>query len=111
MDRGRPRCERPPHRGRRDPRPAFATVDGERVCVPYLNLYLCNGAVVVPVSGHPADDEMCARIAEAVAPEGRTVVPVPGTTLAVGGGGPHCITQQIPTQQIPTQQIPQAPAR
>jgi agmatine deiminase len=27
---------------------------------------------------------------------GRTVVPVPAAILAYGGGGPHCITQQIP---------------
>ena len=26
----------------------------------------------------------------------REVVAVPGQTLAFGGGGPHCITQQIP---------------
>jgi agmatine deiminase len=24
------------------------------------------------------------------------VVGVPGATLAFGGGGPHCITQQVP---------------
>ena len=27
---------------------------------------------------------------------GRSVVPVPGATIAYGGGGPHCITQQVP---------------
>jgi agmatine deiminase len=27
---------------------------------------------------------------------GREVVPVPGVVLAYGGGGPHCITQQVP---------------
>ena len=27
---------------------------------------------------------------------GREVVPVPGLVLAYGGGGPHCITQQVP---------------
>jgi len=26
----------------------------------------------------------------------REVVGVPGETIAFGGGGPHCITQQIP---------------
>jgi agmatine deiminase len=26
----------------------------------------------------------------------REVVPVPGRTLAEGGGGVHCITQQVP---------------
>jgi agmatine deiminase len=27
---------------------------------------------------------------------GREVVAVPGVTLALGGGGVHCITQQVP---------------
>jgi agmatine deiminase len=72
----------------------FTELDDERLCVPYLNYYVANGAVFVPVCGHAADDEMLAMIGSAY-PE-RTVVPVPGTTLAYGGGGPHCITQQVP---------------
>jgi agmatine deiminase len=72
----------------------FAEVAGRRVAVPYLNLYVCNGGVVVPVCGHPADDEMLGIIADAF--PGRAVVPVPGETLAFGGGGPHCVTQQVP---------------
>lgn len=68
--------------------------------VPYLNLYVCNGAVVVPVTGHPADDESLARIGEAF-PD-RKVVGVPGQVLALGGGGPHCVTQQVPAQPEPT---------
>jgi agmatine deiminase len=72
-----------------------ATVDrGERP-VPYLNFYLANGAAVVPVSGHPADDKMLAVIGAAF--PGREVVAVPGTVLAHGGGGVHCITQQVPS--------------
>ena len=69
-------------------------VDGETFAVPYLNLYVCNGAVVVPVTDHPADADMLAIVADAY--PGRDVVPVAGRILAVGGGGPHCITQQVP---------------
>lgn len=69
-------------------------VDGTVYAVPYLNYYVCNGAVVVPATGHPADHDMLAIIAEAY--PGREVVPVPGRILAAGGGGPHCITQQVP---------------
>lgn len=72
----------------------FTEVDGRRVVVPYLNLYLCNGGAVVPVSGHPADDEMLALISEQL--PHREVVAVPSAALAYGGGGPHCVTQQIP---------------
>jgi agmatine deiminase len=69
-------------------------VDGTVYAVPYLNYYVCNGAVIVPVTGHPADRDMLAVIADAY--PGREVVPVPGRILAAGGGGPHCITQQVP---------------
>ena len=72
----------------------FAELGGERLVVPYLNLYLCNGGAVVPVSGHSADDEMLALIGEQL--PGRRVVPVPAVAIAFGGGGPHCITQQVP---------------
>jgi agmatine deiminase len=73
----------------------FAEIGGERVPVPYLNYYLGNGFVLVPVCGHDADADMCAIIAEQY--PGREIVPLDvGAILAFGGGGIHCITQQIP---------------
>jgi agmatine deiminase len=60
----------------------------------YLNLYLCNGAAIVPTAGADPDEAALAHLAE-VFPE-REIVPVPGLALAYGGGGPHCITQQVP---------------
>lgn len=77
----------------------YAGAAGAGVAVPYLNLYLANGAAVVPVTGHPADDDVLARL-EDVLP-GREVVGVPGRTLAHGGGGVHCITQQVPAVPAP----------
>ncbi len=68
--------------------------EGPPTVVPYVNLYLCNGGVIVPVSGAETDAEALARIG-ALFPD-REVVGVPGTTLALGGGGVHCITQQVP---------------
>jgi agmatine deiminase len=74
----------------------FAEVAGEPVVVSHMNFYLCNGAVVVPLSGLESD----ARALEVVgaAYPGREVVGVPGAVLAYGGGGPHCITQQVPAR-------------
>jgi agmatine deiminase len=72
----------------------YAEVAGETVAVSYLNLYVCNGAVIVPVSGAETDPAALALIGQAF--PGREVVPVPGAVLAYGGGGPHCITQQVP---------------
>ena len=73
----------------------FIERDGSRMAVPYLNLYVGNGFVVVPTCGHPADDDMVALIAEQF-PKRTTFALDIGEILAVGGGGIHCITQQIP---------------
>src|SRR6185437_14276722 len=62
--------------------------------ISYLNFYLPNGGVVVPVAGAAEDEAALAQIAAAFGD--REVVPVPGSTLNEGGGGPHCITQQVP---------------
>jgi agmatine deiminase len=69
-------------------------VAGEQVAASHLNFYLCNGGVVVPVAGVPSDAEALERIGAAY-PD-RQVVDVPGGVIAFGGGGPHCITQQVP---------------
>ena len=81
-------------RGRRCPSCRSPSSTANDSSFPYLNLYVCNGGVVVPTCGHPADDEMLGLISERF--PGRRVVGVPGAVLALGGGGPHCITQQIP---------------
>jgi agmatine deiminase len=70
------------------------TCFGGEVEVPYANLYAGNGFVVVPVTGHPYDDEALALVGSQH--PGREMVPVPGAVIAFGGGGPHCITQQVP---------------
>jgi agmatine deiminase len=67
---------------------------GRSIPVPYANLYALNGAVLVPTIGDPADADMLAIIGEQF--PGREVIAVPGAVLAHGGGGVHCITQQIP---------------
>jgi agmatine deiminase len=72
----------------------YTEVADERVAASYLNFYVCNDAVIVPVTGADTDTDALAIIAKGY-PE-REVVPVPGGVLAFGGGGPHCITQQVP---------------
>ncbi len=65
-------------------------------CVPYLNYYVGNGFVVVPVCGHPADADMVAIIADQY--PGRETVGARRRCRSspYGGGGIHCITQQVP---------------
>jgi agmatine deiminase len=77
---------------------ARTEVAGEPVAVSYLNLYVCNGAVIVPLAGGETDDEALARIRDAFG--GREVVGVPAVVTAYGGGGPHCITQQVPLGRL-----------
>jgi agmatine deiminase len=72
----------------------YAEVAGEPIAAGYLNFYICNRAVIVPVAGADTDSEALRLIADAY-PD-REVVAVPGLVLAYGGGGPHCITQQVP---------------
>jgi agmatine deiminase len=73
----------------------FTTVAGRRVAVPYLNYYVGNGFVLVPVSGHAADSAVASLIAEQY-PGRETIALDVGAILAYGGGGIHCITQQVP---------------
>jgi agmatine deiminase len=73
----------------------YDTVAGERVAGSYLNFYICNGGVIVPVAGAESDEAALAIIARCY--PGREVIGVPGLVLAYGGGGPHCITQQVPS--------------
>ena len=71
-------------------------VRGQPGVVPYTNLYIVNGAVVVPLCGDDPcrDEEVLRMLGSVFAP--REIVPVPGRVLAEGGGGVHCITQQVP---------------
>lgn len=73
--------------------------EGRPLAIPYTNFYLVNGAVIVPTpdGGDPTEDDALAILADAL-PD-REVIPVPSTTLARGGGGIHCITQQVPATE------------
>jgi agmatine deiminase len=62
--------------------------------VSYANHYLANGAVIVPIDGGAGVDESLASLRD-IYPD-REIVGVPAAVVGTGGGGPHCITQQIP---------------
>ena len=73
----------------------FTETENGRVVVPYLNFYVGNNFVLIPVCGNEADDDMVQMIGSFFT--GRTMVPLHvGKILAIGGGGIHCITQQVP---------------
>ncbi|HLI58187.1 MAG TPA: agmatine deiminase family protein [Solirubrobacteraceae bacterium] len=74
----------------------YGEVAGETVAGSYMNFYICNGGVIVPLAGVDPDMDEQALAVIAAAYPGRDIVGVPGLVLAYGGGGPHCITQQVP---------------
>jgi agmatine deiminase len=73
-------------------------VADEEIVASYLNFYVGSDFVVVPTAGIPEDAEALERIAEAY--PAQEVVGVPGEVIAYGGGGPHCITQQVPRRGL-----------
>jgi len=74
--------------------PAPAQVAGRDIGVAYLNVYLSDRFAVMPTAGAASDAEALDHVAAALPDQ--EVVAVPGATIAFGGGGPHCITQQVP---------------
>ena len=60
----------------------------------YLNYYAGNKVVLIPVYGDVMDSEAL-RILRELYPN-KDTIPVNGKTLAVIGGGLHCVTQQQP---------------
>jgi agmatine deiminase len=67
---------------------------GDRLAGSYVNFYLANERVVMPLLDERHDDE-AARILAETFPE-REVVGVPAREILLGGGNVHCITQQVP---------------
>jgi agmatine deiminase len=72
------------------PHPAPRDWNGKRAPLSYANLYVANGAVILP----GFDDPMDGRAADIVqrAFPGREVVQIDAQDLLKGGGGIHCIT-------------------
>jgi len=67
---------------------------GDEIPASYVNFYLCNGGLVVPVFGDEHDDEAIETLRE-LFPD-REVVTFQGREVVLGGGNVHCITQQQP---------------
>ena len=75
----------------------YAEVAGEQVAASYLNFYICNRAVIVPVAGADTDAAGARRSIAGATPIARSCR-CREPCSRYGGGGPHCITQQVPVR-------------
>lgn len=79
------------------PQPPARYYKGERLTLSYLNFYLVNQGIILPIFGDEAQasDEKAQQILQHIFPE-RKIVTVDGMALIKEGGNVHCITQQMP---------------
>jgi agmatine deiminase len=76
------------------PSPGLVERDGEMIPASYMNFYIGNAAVVVPLYGAANDEAAVAAIAK-IFPT-RRVTGFRADHILTGGGSFHCISQQIP---------------
>ncbi len=76
------------------PSAGLVTRDDEIVPASYMNFYIGNAAVVVPLYGAPNDDA-AVRAIGALFP-GRKTIGIRADHVLTGGGSFHCISQQMP---------------
>ena len=70
--------------------------EGRTFIASYLNFYVCNGAVLVPVAGAEPDKDDAALRALAGHWPDREVIGIPMRAAPMQGGAIHCLTQQVP---------------
>ena len=76
------------------PSPGLVERDGEAVPASYMNFYIGNAAVVVPLYGAPNDGAAVDAIQELF--PNRKAIGLRADHVLTGGGSFHCISQQVP---------------
>lgn len=80
---------------------AIPRLHGDRLPASYINSYICNGAVLIPSFASEFDssskehDEKAYSLYCENFPNHK-VIQIPARELLLGGGGIHCILQQVP---------------
>jgi agmatine deiminase len=75
-----------------------ARASGERLAASYVNFYIGNSTVVLPLLD-PKTDRVAANALKRMFPE-RRVIGVQAREILLGGGSIHCITQQVPASKV-----------
>jgi len=75
--------------------PPLVKYKGKRLPLSYINFYIVNGGIIMPVFGVSKTDEAAAAILRETFPE-RKIITFDATNIITEGGGIHCITQQMP---------------
>ena len=77
------------------PSPGLVLVDGAPIPASYMNFYVGNAAVIVPIYGQPNDQAAL----DAFRPffPGREIVGLRSDAILSGGGSFHCCSQQMPS--------------
>jgi agmatine deiminase len=60
----------------------------------YINFYIANGGVIMPIFDDPHDEPALETLSR-LFPK-RKIVGLPAREILLGGGNIHCITQQQP---------------
>ena len=76
------------------PSPGLVKRDGEIIPASYMNFYIGNAAVVVPLYG-AANDGAAVEAIQALFPD-RKAIGLRADYILTGGGSFHCISQQVP---------------
>ncbi|MDN3522424.1 agmatine deiminase [Halomonas ramblicola] len=71
---------------------------GDRMAGSYVNFYIGNSVVVMPLLD-PARDDAARAILQDLFPD-RRIIGVPAREILLGGGNIHCITQQQPRADL-----------
>ena len=77
------------------PQPRRRDLNGLRLTLSYTNFFIANGGIVMSGFDDPADDHARGVLQEAFPTH--KILQRPALPITAGGGGIHCITQQLPS--------------